>query len=353
MSSKRFYYLLTLLLFSSTLVFVSCKDKDEEEEEEKILIGDWEKLSTMNMQARSEAVSFVIGGMGYVATGSNVDTDPLRDMMAYNPVGDVWTQKASMPEEADARYGAVAFSIDTKAYVGTGHNDLNRLKDFWEYDATANTWKQIDDYPGAAVEDAVAFTLNGKGYVGTGYDGKEYYKDFYEYNQATETWTTVLSNCGKLKDACAFVIDNKAYILTGVYEENNSVSQNNTIYMFDGTNWNDEYNKITNSLEDETFDDEYISLLRNGAVAFSINNKGYLVSGRYTSLVQAVWEFDPGNEPGDDRWTEKTGFQGILRTEAVGFVIDDKGYVTTGRGNGSIHDDILSFDPDKENDQSL
>ena len=71
-----------------------------------------------------------------------------------------------------ARNGAVGFGTDTKGYIGTGYDGVNKLNDFYEYDPVADTWSQISDFGGSARFGAVAFAINNSGYVGTGYDGK-------------------------------------------------------------------------------------------------------------------------------------------------------------------------------------
>ena len=43
---------------------------------------------------------------------------------------------------------AVAFSIGSKAYIGTGQDDSSYYKDFWEYDPATDTWTQKADFGG-------------------------------------------------------------------------------------------------------------------------------------------------------------------------------------------------------------
>src|ERR1051325_11216231 len=79
-----------------------------------------------------------------------------------------WPQKTDLP--GDARDYAVSFSIGDKGYVGTGENG-SYMKDFWEYNPTADSWVQKADFGGTARERAIGFSVGSKGYIGTGYDG--------------------------------------------------------------------------------------------------------------------------------------------------------------------------------------
>src|SRR5678815_785878 len=88
-----------------------------------------------------------------------------------------WTQKANFG--GATRGGAVAFSIGSKGYLGTGYNGAYRI-DFWEYDPAANTWTQKADFGGTVRFYAAYFSIGSKGYLGTGYDGS-YYKDCLLY----------------------------------------------------------------------------------------------------------------------------------------------------------------------------
>ena len=106
---------------------------------------------------------------------------------------DYWIQKndigyaTSNVTEPLARKDAVGFSIGSKGYVGTGYKGSN-MKDFWEYDPVIDIWTQKADFGGAARSEAVGFSIGGKGYIGTG-NGGGYKIVFWVYNLNTNTWT--------------------------------------------------------------------------------------------------------------------------------------------------------------------
>ena len=78
-----------------------------------------------------------------------------------------WT--SITPFGGTPRRAAVAFSLNGKAYVGTGHDGFSK-NDFWEYDPALNTWTQKNDFSGSPRYGAVAFVVNGKVYIGGGTD---------------------------------------------------------------------------------------------------------------------------------------------------------------------------------------
>ena len=117
-----------------------------------------------------------------------------------------------------ARARAVSFVIGNKGYIGTGltNETVQRVKDFWSYDATTKIWSQVAPFEGSGRNDAVAFVLAGKAYVGAGFDGVTtvdggYKKDFYQYDPATNKWTKKADFAGGTRQyATAFVTDNRA-----------------------------------------------------------------------------------------------------------------------------------------------
>jgi N-acetylneuraminic acid mutarotase len=181
----------------------------------------WEGVNEAN--TRWLAVAFSIGNKGYIGTGLDENGDELKDFWEYDPSTGVWTQKADLG--GPARYSSVGFSIDGKGYIGGG-NDPSEvyLKDFWEYDPANNEWTQKADIGGEQVSargGATSFTLGEKGYVGLGRgEDDNFLKDFWEYDPSADTWTRIADFPGASRMwAVAFVVNGKAYVGTG-YDEN-------------------------------------------------------------------------------------------------------------------------------------
>lgn len=325
-----------LMIFSlglfSVFSFVSCSDDDDD------LVGNWIRRSDFAGPVRSDASCFVIGRKAYVVGGYSKKTN-LTDVWEYDPDKSSWTQKADFP--GTARNAAFAFASEDKGYYGTGYTGTAYLNDFWEFDPDNNRWTQKTDFPGVGREGATAFYLNGTGYAGTGYN-TNYYMDFYKYNPNTDTWETGVSIQGtKRTRAANFIIDNKAYVVGGL----NNGAYPSDFWMFDPDTETWEQKAQISDKTDYDFDDDYTTIVRLNTVAFVVNGLGYLATGETGSLNSYTWEYNPTT----DRWTQRTSFEGTARTAAVGFSIDNRGFVLTGRGSTTstslYFDDMWEFKP--------
>ena len=297
------------------------------------LIGNWMSLSDFDGLPRSDAVGFSIGTTGYIGTGFDGD-ERLNDFWAYDVSANSWTQKADFP--GIARNGAVGFGTDTKGYIGTGYDGTNKLKDFWEYDPSTNKWTQKADFSGTARYAALGMAIANIGYLGTGYDGN-YLKDFWQYDPDTDTWTQKNSIGGsKRRDATCFVINGKGYITTGI----DNGTYDTDLWEYDPATEAWTKKRAISNISTDTYDDAYADIVGIYKVGFTINGKGYLVTGGQTTGVK-VWEYNPAT----DLWIARTSFEGSARADAVGFAIGDLGYLTTGKNGTYYFDDLWSFDP--------
>ncbi len=329
----------TLLLFGTVLallLLISCQDDDDDDTSE----GNWVKLSDYDGDTRTGAVTFDIGENAYVGLGTDGE-DYFQDFWRYDPVRNSWTEVAPFPGEG--RISAVAFSIGSKGYVGTGFNEdmeTEELSDFWEYDSQTDTWTETTSFGGSARYSAVAFSLGGYGYVGTGYDGS-YLKDFWRYDPATTEWTQSLSLFGsKRESAFAFVLDGKAFVGSGT---------NNDQYLYDFWAFDPESDTWINyAIEDDEadyFEEFALAMERSDAVVLVMDEVAYIATGEGSSYLSSVISFDPFTGIWNDDFT---GFEGLARGGAVGFVIDGQGYIATGRSASRRHDDIWAWHPTEE-----
>jgi N-acetylneuraminic acid mutarotase len=330
--TKRNLLLTTMIVL---LTVMACSDPVEATEE---LLGEWYKQSSYEGVARSGAVGFVIDGKAYVGTGYDGDKW-LKDFYQYDAEKNNWYKKADFP--GVARSAAVAFALNGKGYVGTGFDGTDYLKDFYEYDPSTDSWIQVADFSGTARFQATAFVLDNLGYVGTGYDGN-YLKDIYAYDPLYNTWIQKASYSGdKLINAFSFSIDGRAYVGGGM---NNGVL-NQELWEYDPLSdiWK-EKNDLQDDDSDDDEEDEGYTIARVLSSYFVIKGKGYVCLGTRSSLDSQIWEYNPSV----DAWELKTAFEGSLREAAVGFTIEDKGYIATGRSAAYRFDDLWKFDPAAE-----
>jgi len=338
--------LLLGILLLSLGVFSSCTDDADYTQ------GVWVRKSDLNGVARAQACSFTIGNKGYVCCGWT-GKKLLKDLWVYDVDGNYWTQCESMPDAALGRIDAAAFALNGKGYVTTGaiKDEPYYLTDTWEYDPDTDSWTQKDDYKGGARYGAVAFSIGSYGYVGTGYDDN-YLKDFYRFDPTAasgQQWEIVNGYGGtKRRYGTAFVINDVAYFCCG--DDNGGKASD--FWKFDGTTWTrlrdiqddddaDDYDDSTN--------DDY-TIVRTNAVSFVINGKGYVATGITSSLRTDYWVYDPDTDlwygDSDDDFT---AFGGTSREMAVSFSTGTRGFVLTGT-NGSYFEDMWELLPDEKKD---
>jgi N-acetylneuraminic acid mutarotase len=271
----------------------------------------WTQKTDFGGLNRFGAVCFTIGTKAYVGTGYNVPTPLIgtKDFWEYNPSTDTWLQKADFA--GTARGYAIGFSIGTKGYIATGMDSAGLLKDLWEYDSGNDTWTQKADFLGTARYGAVGFSIGNKGYIGTGSDTTGNLNDFWEYNPSTDSWSQKANFGGsKRKNAIGFAIDNNGYIGTGL----DSISELIDFWKYNSVN--DSWSQMADLLGNT----------RQTAISFTIGQKGYVGAGKSASIYLDFCEYDPTT----NSWTVKADFSEVKRAYAVGFSIGNKGYISTG-----------------------
>lgn len=271
--------------------------------------NNWVQKTDFGGTGRSLAVAFSIGTKGYIGTGYDVISVLKKDFWEFDPVTNVWSQKADFG--GTARYSAVGFSIGSKGYIGTGFDGTALRKDFWEYNPGTNTWTQKTDFGGTGRYEAVGFSIGTKGYIGTGTGGGNGEKVFWEFDPSVNTWTQKadFGGTGRTVAAC-FSIGNKGYIGKG-----NSAGS----YMQDF--W--EYDQATNIWTQKA---EFVDVGggRVSATGFSIGTKGYIGTGNFGG--KELWEYTQSS----NTWNRKADLGGVARYSAVAFSIGTKGYIGTG-----------------------
>jgi N-acetylneuraminic acid mutarotase len=328
-------YSLALVIATAPFIIIpGCKKSTSSTDD---LVGNWVKVSPFGGYARSEAVSFTIGDNAYVGLGASAN-DRYANFYVYNLANDYWTALPDFP--GTPRTAAIAFAAKGKGYVGTGYDDQNYLDDMWEFDPAKNKWYPVAKFPGGGRRDAVAFVINDIAYVGTGYNGN-FLGDFYEFNPTDSAWRQRASLKGdKRSEAMAFVLNNHGYVCSG----NNNSSALNDLVVFDPNSNSWETKRKLTNISDETYDDDYKSIIRWNGVAFVLDNKAYITTGEAGSLNSHTWEYDYTN----DQWTEKTGFSGNGRTGAVAFTLSNRAFVMLGRSGTAPFDNTYEFQPTVE-----
>lgn len=216
--------------------------------------------------------------------------------------------------------GASTGAIQVKVYSNTASS-----RDTF-YVATGR-WKKMADFAGGGRMNATGFSINNKGYVGTGTGNSGSFKDFWEYNPSTNNWAVKQDfPGGPHYESISFVIGTKCYV--GYGRNPQIYSPPNDFYEFDPTSG------IWTRKADIPF-----NYNEKSAVGLGINGKGYIITGGFS---KQVLEYNPQS----DSWSKKRNFPGDGRTQASGFVINNKGYIAGGtNGTGPFLRDLWEYEP--------
>lgn len=331
---------LLFALVAFSLFLTSCGSSDG-------LNGNWKFTDEFEAAPRGGAVSFTIDNDVYIGSGYD-GKDCLSTFYKYN-LQDGWLRIADLP--GTPRKEAVAFSINGKGYVGMGVDEEgdDEMNDFYVYDPALNTWEKAPNevintqgnYPLPARQGAVAFTIGKIAYVGTGYgrnadDDDDKLKDYYKFDGTS--WVKIAYSGKSTVGATAFVINDKAYVISG----ENSLEY---VWEYDPKSITETHNGWT-SKKKLNSDNSSKDVQRIDGVSFVINNKGYIVTGKGNGYSRETWEYDPTK----DDWVERTSLENEIssREDAIAFTINNKGFIATGNAAGTYLKDVWEFEPTVE-----
>lgn len=322
-------------VFTFAVLFLSCgKDKAPPAP----AVPAWtEKTSMPPDKGKGHHTSFVINGKAYIMGGiDGVDSKELRDLWEYDPQTDKWAEKASLPPGKE-RHSAVGFTIGGKGYLVAGRQGFKSLGDAWEYDPQTDKWTEKASLPAGQERDqAVGLALNGKGYIITGYNwvSDQILGDVWEYNPAGNgSWTKKKSlPAGKeRRGTVGFILFDKLYIVAGYL--------NGTLrdcWQYDP--------KVDNWTERASLP---LGKDRVSSAGFAVGNKGYLIGGvvNFTTELRDIWQYDSFT----NKWVERESLpDSKKRYGSSGFSLNGKGYIVGGIEGNNILNDILEYDPAKD-----
>lgn len=279
----------------------------------------WTQKADFGGEERAFAVAFSIGNKGYLGGGYKYDTQTnspvvAKDFWEYDPVADIWTQKADLLLSGALRLG---FSTGSKGYVIFADMDNNiPFKCMGEYNPASNIWIQKSDYPG--LNWAAGFSIGNKIYIGTGLS-LEGSREFWEYDTDTDKWIRKADFGGPLRyHALGLSIGNKGYIGGGIPDAGGGSGAQSDFWEYDPSN------------DTWTQKADIGGVARQLVTGFSIGNKGYIYGGNAWDVHDVngkdFWEYDPTF----DTWRKKADFGGDARSMVAGFSIGNKGYIGTG-----------------------
>ncbi len=228
----------------------------------------------------------------------------------------MWQPRSTPPFAG--RYAHVSFVIGDHAYAGLGSvNAEDRIysAEIYRYDPIPDTWTRLADFPGGKRFGACAFSVNGKGYICTGVDSTHQWRnDVWEFDPVTESWTQKSPFPGGARyNSSAFVTGGYAYLVAGSY---------NAGFDYLKDLWR--YDPATDTWERKA---DLPVMHKSGPVTFALNGHGYAGGGADNTYQTArdFYEYDPA----DDTWNPISNMP-QARSGALGFVVGDTAYVGTG-----------------------
>lgn len=244
----------------------------------------WTQLNDFPTNPARNCISMVINDTAYAGLGW--DGTNAIGWYQYNVGNDTWIQKNSV---CNAGQFSGTFSLNGKGYsvCGSGTTTHNQL---WEYDPVIDVWNQKANFPGAARDLAFADTANGFAYagLGDGFFAAPFFTDIYKYDAIADTWTAIAPipntpSGGVVQGGCFFHASyNGKIILMNIGQINTTDNGDyNSIYVYDAFNdtWSFYYQAN-------------ISMLRAEAIYGQSGSKAYVGAGWFTTDYTNFWEMD-------------------------------------------------------------
>lgn len=267
---------------------------------------------------RHHAVTFSIGGYGYMLGGSSTQSAYMSDFYRYDPAADAWSQLPPFPGPPRSYSYAVVYN--NKAYMGFGFGPTSDLSDLWEFDPVTNAWTEKAVCPGDGRGHPAFLEAGGKIYVGLGGSATGNLNDFWAYDIATDVWEQI-ADFPSHRRHHPFYFSIGDFPYAGFGHGSNPVA-GTTIY-------NDlyRYNPQTKAWEQMN---DFPGEQRVAGTQFSYNGKGYVLSGEgkdhFYLETGEFWEFDPIA----DAWTELPPMPGSGRWAPASFIIGNTVYAGSG-----------------------
>jgi N-acetylneuraminic acid mutarotase len=287
----------------------------------------WSPKSAFGGGVRTDAVAFTIGTKGYMGTG--FDGSYKKDFWEYDPDTDTWSQKADLL--GNPRRGAIGFSIGDFGYIGTGFNG-NFLSDMYRYTPGSNSWVVRASMPGGGRTEAFCFATGSGAIAGTGENAFDELDDVWEYLPGSNSWNSLPDFPLPAYSLTAFVANGLGYVGIGWMEDlpwpfGLGSAPNNKLYKWEG-GWIQVATMPGNG--------------RYNATGIGLGTKGYVSTGREFAAIyyDDSWSYDAVA----NTWTQLADIGGQGRASACGFAVEGKVYLGTGNNSGTNLSDFYELD---------
>ncbi len=193
----------------------------------------WTQKASFGGGKRDASMSFVIGNKGYVGGGYD-GANIVADFWEYDFSADKWSQIGYLP------FGAAifpsGFAMGSKGYLIGGQGVVEH-KEVFEFDPYSKAWTKKADFPGKARQAGCAFVMGNHAYFGGGMTMySETFSDFWEYNPTADSWRQLEKEVPTTYTAWAtsFVIGSTAYFGGGASFDGGTLNFSDAFYTVSG-----------------------------------------------------------------------------------------------------------------------
>ena len=276
----------------------------------------WTSVEPLPDNFRSDhSYGFAINGTGYLVAGQT-DSGYSDAFYSYDATADAWTALEDFP--GDARGYAIGDDWDGKAWFGFGQGPNGILNDLWVFDPATGSWEEKASCPCGARMHPAFVAIDDHIYVGLGNSASGDLNDWWEYDMESDTWSEKPAFPDTQRHhPYQFGINGQVYV--GFGHHNAEIFNEWYRYDPEGESWT-----------------ELTTLPDQGRVAgsqFAHNGKGYALSGDgegHTSMMTGeFWQYDPIN----DAWAQWPAHPGMSRWAPASFVLNDEIYLINGMSN--------------------
>ena len=205
---------------------------------------------------------------------------------------------------------------------------------FMFFQASAQDWNQISDFPSTSRDDGTAFLIGDLAYFGTGIT--PWFAplgNFYGLNLQNDTWFSIASlPSGKERQYASGFSGNQLGFVFGGYNGTNFL---NDLWQFD---------PISNSWIEMT---PIPAVGRSGAACFVLNDTAYIIGGKTAnnSAIDDVWAYAILT----DSWVQKNDLPNGNRWRASAATLNNNGYLIFGRDEtNGFHNELLAYNQNSD-----
>lgn len=240
--------------------------------------------------ASSEKLEFILPSQDliiYPSRNNSIKIDVFGEIKEFSDslvLNDKWFRLKDAPTSI-SRSGYAYSHCNCFVYNNKLYIGLNDKENFWEYNPLNDVWKKLADFPGKPRFDGAGFVIGDNLYYGTGASPDpfyEYFSDWWKYDFSSNAWTQLNNFSGKKRTgAVAFQINNFGYLGTG--EGEGVITMYSDFWKYDPNL--DTWAPITN----------YPRKMRYGIGLVNLNKAYVGLGDEYSNCNKFVYEYSPEN----------------------------------------------------------